>query len=90
MNQDLESELRRALRRQEPSRDLLPVARVPKPALRAWSVAIAAALLVAVGAPAYRVYEQRRAKDQLVFALRLTAAQLQRAKTHIQTLRTDR
>jgi hypothetical protein len=88
MNYDLETELRNALRRKQPSRDLMPV--VPRPERSWWKFAIAAMLALGIGGSAYRTHEQRQAKDQLVFALRLTAVKLQHTKAQIQTIRLER
>lgn len=88
MNYDLESELRNALRRKQPSRDLTP--QVPRPERSWWKFAVAAMLALSIGGSAYRVHEQRQAKDQLVFALRLTAVKLQHTRARIQTTRLEK
>jgi hypothetical protein len=91
MNDDFESELRNALRRKQPSRDLMPA--IPRPARNWWKVAAAAAVVAVVapiGAAAYKAHEQRKAKDQLVFALRLTAVKLQRTRAQMQTIQMEK
>jgi hypothetical protein len=89
-NSDLESELRNALRRKQPARDLMPDV-PPRPA-RNWRLyAIAATLAIClIGGEVHRIREQQRAKDQLVFALRFTAVKLQHTRTQLQTIRSER
>jgi hypothetical protein len=90
VNPDLEYELKRALRRKEPSRDLMPRQRASS-----WRLALAAGVAISVAAPAgwmqYRAYEdaerQRKAKDQLVFALHLAAGKLQMAQQKLRTVK---
>jgi hypothetical protein len=90
VSQDLEYELRRALRRKEPSRDLIPRQRVSS-----WRLALAAGVAISVAAPAgwmqYRAYEeagrQRAAKNQLVFALHLAAGKLQIAQQKLRAVK---
>jgi hypothetical protein len=79
MNDDLEVELRRALRRKEPSRDLMPRRAVRWP----WTVA-ASVVVAALGLTEYR--EQQRAKEQLVFAIHLTGAKLAAAQQHVKRM----
>lgn len=86
---DLETELRNALRRKQPSRDLMP--NVPRPNRSWWKLPVAAMLAVSIGGgSAYRIYEQRQAKNQLVFALRFTAMKLQHTRTRMQTIQLER
>lgn len=88
MNSDLESELRNALRRKQPSRDLMSV--LPPKDRSWWKFAIAAGLALSIAGSAYRTHEQRQAKDQLVFALRFTALKLQHARAQIQTIQLEK
>lgn len=88
MNDDLELELRNALRRKHPSRDLMPA--IPRPERNWWRLGIAAMLALAVGGGAYRVNEERRAKDQLVFALRLTAVKLKHTRAQMDAIQVDK
>lgn len=94
MNDDLELELRAALRRDSPragftSRvlDRLPSHNPPSPW---WRLAVAAVLVCALvlGGTAYRRQQRemaaRRTEQQVVFALRLAAAKLARVNYHLQ------
>jgi hypothetical protein len=86
MSQDLEYELRQALRRKEPSRDL-----IPRPRASRWRLAVAAGLAVAIAGPAglmqYRAHEQRKAKEQLVFAIHFTANKLEMTQQKLRTVK---
>ncbi|HXE30989.1 MAG TPA: hypothetical protein VN515_04220 [Terriglobales bacterium] len=97
IDRELENELRAALRRQPPPRDLTPgvLAAVcrPGPRPRRWVAVLAAAcvlLAVVAGMAQWREQAARRQEAaaradarQLVFALRLTAADLGRVQRHL-------
>jgi hypothetical protein len=86
MNQDLEYELKQALRRKEPSRDLMP-----RRSGSRWRFAVAAGIAIAIAGPGglwqYREHQRHRAKDQLVFALHLTASKLGAAQQKLRTVK---
>jgi hypothetical protein len=92
----LEDELRSALRRRQPPPDFAervlarvaagpvrPAPRVSQPWVR-WVAAMAAALLLAVGALEYRHYRGERAKDQLLLAVRIAGSKLNKAQKRVQ------
>jgi hypothetical protein len=86
MNDDLDYELKQALRRRQPSRDL-----IPRPAAFPWRLAVAAGLAVSLAVPTgwlqYRAYEQRKAKDELVFAVHLAAGKLRMAQEKLRPVK---
>ena len=97
--QSFEDELRSALRRKEPSPDFADrvLARVPTglprrplgPARRPWAAgvaALAASVLLASGAVGYRYYQGERAKSQVLLAVRIAAAKLNKAQKKVQML----
>jgi len=92
---NLEDELRSALRRHEPSPDFTArvlarvaatPARTPARYWMRWATAVAAALVLAVGAVGYRQYEGERAKSQVLLAMRITASKLNKAQKKVQMI----
>ncbi|HTT64088.1 MAG TPA: hypothetical protein VMG35_19690 [Bryobacteraceae bacterium] len=93
---NLEDELRTALRRRDPSPDFAarvlarvqaePVRRASG-AWRRWVAAVAACLMLTVGAAGgYRYYEGQRAKAQVMLAMRIAAGKLNKAHKKVQML----
>ena len=86
MKQDLEYELVEALRRKQPSRDLMPVRRVTD-----WRLWVAAGFAIAAAGPfglmQHRDYQEQRAKNQLVFAVHLAAHKLDMAQKKLGSVR---
>ena len=86
MNHDLEYELKRALRRKQPSRDL-----TPRTGRNGWWIGVAAGLAISIGAPAgwtqYQAHERRKAKDQLVFAMHFAAMKLEKTQQKLRTVK---
>jgi hypothetical protein len=90
-----EDELKAALRRREPSPDFTarvlarvsaqPVRRATQPWVR-WVAGVAAALLLAAGGLEYRHYRGERAKDQVLFAVRIAGSKLNKAQKKVQML----
>lgn len=89
MSDDLERELRQALRRKQPPRDLTPRVRWDR---RVWAIAAAGliAALVPAGVGGYHRYEEHQAKDQIVFAMRLTATKLHRTEVMLKSMHAER
>jgi hypothetical protein len=92
---NLEDELRAALRRTEPpagftERVLGRVAATPvRPAAKPWTkwvAALAASVILAAGAFEYRQYQGERAKSQVLLAVRIAAAKLNKAQKKVQML----
>jgi hypothetical protein len=97
---NLDDELRSALRRQEPSPDFtervlarVSAARV-RPAPRSWLswpatrwvAAMAALLVLALGALEYRQQQGERAKSQVLLAVRIAAHKLNKAQKKVQMI----
>lgn len=83
MSEDFESQLRGALRRQQPSAGfaerVIARAEAPKRGNLPWMVALAVAAILMVAFLGNREYERRRAEEahrQAVVALRITAEKL--------------
>jgi len=92
---NLEDELRSALERREPSPDFTnrvlarvsgaPARRAARPWVR-WVAALAASVLLAVGAVEYRRYQGERARSQVLLAVRIAGGKLRKAQKKVQTL----
>ena len=86
MNHDLEYELKEALKRKQPSRDLMP-----RLGGFRWRFAVAAGLAISIGVPAglmqYQAHERRKAKDQLVFAMHFAAMKLEKTQQKLRTVK---
>ncbi len=83
----LEDDLRKALRRKPPSRDLTPPV---IPWWNRWKLATAAALMVAtlgsLGWQHHQAQQQKEAGEKLLFALQLTSEKLQRTQNQVQVI----
>jgi uncharacterized protein HemX len=91
---NLEDELRSALERRPPSPDftqrvlaqaLAPARRAPRTWVR-WAAALAASVILAAGGFEYRQYQGERAKNEVLLAVRITAAKLYKVQKRIQRL----
>jgi hypothetical protein len=91
---NLEDEIRAALRRREPSPDftarvLARVSAAParprRPWVR-WVAAMAASVLLAAGAAEYRHYRGEQAKSQVMLAVKIAAAKLNKVHKKVQML----
>jgi hypothetical protein len=88
----LEQELRQALGRKEPSpgfaeRASAAARRRPTFAMPRWVPAAAAIVVMVGGGAAYREYEGRMAKQQVMEAMRITAGKLNRIQSQIKQVR---
>jgi len=87
----LEQELKQALARKEPppgfpARVGRAVARRPPVAAR-WMATAAAIIVTAGGSAAWREHQGRIAKDQVMAAMRITAAKLYHIQTRVREVR---
>ena len=89
MPHDFEDELRAALHREDPppgfAGRVLARAAAPRRAswLRPFALALAAALLLASAGLGYRDYQGRRAKQQVLLAMRITGFQWHKAQVKV-------
>jgi hypothetical protein len=89
-DEQLEQELRQALRRMEPERDFsaLPYSRrrvtlwPPSRTMLAWAAVLVLALLIPLGVTGYRARQKRgeEARQQLITAMRITGSKLQKSR----------
>jgi hypothetical protein len=96
---NLEDEIRLALRPKQPSPEFTervlarvygtPVRRAPRPWVR-WVAAMAACILLTVGAIGYRQYRGEQAKSQVLLALRIAGGKLNKAQKKVQMLNAAR
>ena len=92
---NFEDEIRAALQRREPSPDCTarvlarvsaaPARRGRRPWVR-WVAAMAASVLLAAGAAEYRHYQGERAKSQVLLAVKIAAAKLNKVHKKVQML----
>ena len=83
----LEEELKKALARENPPRDFgRRVARSRTRPSR-WLAPAAAVIVAAGGGIAWREHQGRVAKEQVLTAMRITAAQLNRIQTRVREVR---
>ncbi|HTS65688.1 MAG TPA: hypothetical protein VMH28_26880 [Candidatus Acidoferrales bacterium] len=83
----LDEELKQALARKEPGADF--DARVRRKLVRTtprWLAAAAAVIVIAGGGALYRRHQGEQAKEQVMLAVRLTGAKLNRVQVHVQAL----
>jgi len=93
---DWEEELKQALKRKEPSPDfagrvvqavaagrVVVEIRRPSHVVPRWLPVAAAVLVIAGGGAAYREYQGRVAKEQVMTAMRITAGKLNRIQTRV-------